>query len=384
MKHFTIMIGVVTALALAAPAFARDMPQSAASAPVRAAAPAADPTKGRIVFFRPSRLMGAIYTYRIAEVEESGKVSAVSPRLGDLPNGAAFVHEAEPGIHNYNITGPMAANRAEDRLRIEIEPGMTYYVEQTVRLGVTSGFRLIPTDEARFVASKAKLDKGRQNEAKPAPVKPEEVRQAAKAPQAPVVRPPPPPPAVASRELPPEPRPAAPPTPVAPAPPPAPLAPAYAAPATPAPAPYAAPAYAAPAYAAPRPAGPAGNQIEGSGLLTRDGQTRTCAGRDARIIPADRDADAFLLKAFGPSRKGLILSTQWAGMPFRGAPSVTTCDSQGRFRFSGLPDGDYYLAVVVSWEVPSSRGAYLEQRGGTIVAPITLSGGGLKSVFVAN
>jgi hypothetical protein len=348
MKKLTLMIGVVAWLMLGASAFARDMAQSAT-------ATGADAARGRIVFFRPSRLVGAIYTYHIAEVDEDGKVSDASPRLGDLPNGGAFVLEAEPGVHNYNITGPMALNLAKDRLRMEVEPGVTYYVEQTVRIGlVTGGFRLVPADEARFVASKARLDRG-------------------KATPPPVARQTPPPPAAPPRELAPEPRPVATQAPV--------LPPAPAMPAAPAPAPVYAPV---PAYAAPRPASAAGNQVEGRGLLTREGQTRTCAGREARIIPADPAAEAFLREAFGASRKGLILSTQWEGMPFHGAPPVTTCDDQGRFRFSGLPDGDYYLAVVVSWEVPSSFGAYLEQRGGTIVAPVTLSGGGVTSVIVAN
>ncbi|MFM8940906.1 MAG: hypothetical protein ACKOEY_13135, partial [Phenylobacterium sp.] len=81
-----------------------------------------------------------------------------APRLADLPNGGAAIAEVEPGVRSFNITGPMAVNLAEDRLRMEVEPGETYYVEQTVRIGlVTSGFRLVPADEARFMASKAKL-----------------------------------------------------------------------------------------------------------------------------------------------------------------------------------------------------------------------------------
>ena len=92
-----------------------------------------------------------------------GAVAKGAPELGDLPNGGAFIYEAEPGIHSYNITGPMAVNKAEDRMRIEVEPGETYYVEQTVRMGViTGGFPLVPANEARFIASKVKLDKGKK------------------------------------------------------------------------------------------------------------------------------------------------------------------------------------------------------------------------------
>lgn len=157
----------------------------------------------------------------------------------------------------------------------------------------------------------------------------------------------------------------------------------------PAPTPAEAPLPRAPLPAAPlvrveRPPGARDNSVEGRGLLTREGQTRTCAGREARIFPVDEAGDAFMRRAFGPSRSGLILSTQWASLPFGGAPPVTTCDSRGGFVFRGLPDGAYYLAVVVSFEVPSARGSYLEQRGGTIVTPVTLAGGGVRTVEVAN
>ncbi|EJL32550.1 Protein of unknown function (DUF2846) [Caulobacter sp. AP07] len=144
----------------AAPAQAPD----AAAAPAPEAAPASSASgKGRIFFFRPGRLAGAIYTYHIVEVGDDGKAEKDAPHLGDLPNGGAFSFEAEPGVHSYNITGPMAVNKADDRLRMEVEPGETYYVEQTVRMGlVTGGFRLVPADEARFKGSKVKLDKGKK------------------------------------------------------------------------------------------------------------------------------------------------------------------------------------------------------------------------------
>lgn len=154
----------VTAALFATQALAQDAtaPQAAPAAPaVAAAAPAAPPKApetGKIVFFRPSRLTGAIYTYHIVETAEDGKKSKESPELGDLHNGGAFATEVPAGIHNFNISGPMAVNKAEDRLRMEVEPGETYYVEQTVRMGlVTGGFRLVPSDEARFKESKAKL-----------------------------------------------------------------------------------------------------------------------------------------------------------------------------------------------------------------------------------
>ena len=162
-----------SAFAQEAPAPTPSPAPEAAAAPAAQAAPAEAPAataatpaaKGRIFFFRPGRLPGAIYTYHIVEVGDDGKPAKDAPQLGDLPNGGAFSFEAEPGVHSYNITGPMAVNKAEDRLRMEVEPGETYYVEQTVRMGmVTGGFRLVPADEARFKTSKVKLDKGKKKQ----------------------------------------------------------------------------------------------------------------------------------------------------------------------------------------------------------------------------
>ena len=191
MRNFaTFAAGIALSLSLGAAAFAQDAATAPAPAPdaAPAAAPAAEPAaapeapaaeapavetpaadapataseKGRIIFFRPGRLAGAVYTYHVVETGEDGTSTKESERLGGLPNGGAFVLEAEPGVHNYNIRGPMADNRAEDRLRMDVEPGETYYVEMTFRMGViTSGFALVPSNEAGFTKSKAKFAKAK-------------------------------------------------------------------------------------------------------------------------------------------------------------------------------------------------------------------------------
>jgi len=186
-KFVSLAAGLALSMVLGTSAFTQDAPAPAPQAapettptpetmptpettPAPETTPEAVPTptpaaaaseKGRIIFFRPGRLPGAIYTYYIVETGDDGKPAKDAPRLGGLPNGGAFVLEVEPGIHSYNITGPMAVNYADDRIRMDVEPDETYYVEQTVRIGlVTGGFRLVPADEARFTKSKAKLNKG--------------------------------------------------------------------------------------------------------------------------------------------------------------------------------------------------------------------------------
>lgn len=182
MKKFVILAaGMALSLAFGPAAFTQDAPaptpdaapaETTAPAPAPETAPvpevAATPTpaavpaeKGKIIFFRPGRLPGAVYTYYVVETGDDGKVAKDAPHLGGLPNGGAFVAEIEPGVHSFNVTGPMAVNYADDRIRMDVEPGETYYVEMTFRMGVvTSGFRLVPADEARFTKSKAKIGKG--------------------------------------------------------------------------------------------------------------------------------------------------------------------------------------------------------------------------------
>lgn len=191
MRQFaTIATGLVLSLSLGLSAYAQDVAQPAPTpetpaeapaeapvepaAPAEAAAPAETPApaapaaeapseKAKIVFFRPWRLTGGAYTYHVVETGDDGKSTKETPREGSLPNGGAFILEEEPGIHNYNIRGPMADNRAEDRLRMEVEAGETYYVEMVFRMGViTSGFALVPATEPRFTESKADLEKGKK------------------------------------------------------------------------------------------------------------------------------------------------------------------------------------------------------------------------------
>ena len=141
-----VATGVVTPTSVAAsPAVAP------AETPAGPPASAASELKGHIYFFRPARLSGAFYTYHVREVGEDGKVLESSPLLGRLPSNGYFVADVEPGIHNFNLSGPMAINKDSDRIRLEVEPGETYYVSQQERMGlVTSGFRLVPATAERF------------------------------------------------------------------------------------------------------------------------------------------------------------------------------------------------------------------------------------------
>ncbi|SFL32765.1 DUF2846 domain-containing protein [Lysobacter sp. cf310] len=104
--------------------------------------------KGQIVFFRPSKLVGAAVGFKVREGETE---------LGKLRNGKYFVHVAEPGTHEYRVHG-----ETKDVLTMEIEAGETYYVQGTLGMGIIAGRpNLSPTDAAAFdaLAKKLKLAK---------------------------------------------------------------------------------------------------------------------------------------------------------------------------------------------------------------------------------
>lgn len=91
--------------------------------------------KGQIVFFRPNRFVGAALSFTVRENDAA---------LGRLPNARYFVHVAEPGIHEYEIG-------RNDTMRIEIEPGTTYYVMENTTMGVVAGRAVLaPSDQAAF------------------------------------------------------------------------------------------------------------------------------------------------------------------------------------------------------------------------------------------
>lgn len=111
-----------------------------------AAGEAATAATGRIVFFRPKKMMGAAISFKIREGE------AV---LGKLSNGSFISVDVPAGTHEYYAK----SEGKDDTLALEVEPGETYYVMSTISMGVFAGQgNLAPSDQAAFdEANKKKL-----------------------------------------------------------------------------------------------------------------------------------------------------------------------------------------------------------------------------------
>lgn len=126
------------------------------------------------------------------------------------------------------------------------------------------------------------------------------------------------------------------------------------------------------------------NVIKGTAFLrTRNGQTRNCAGSPVRLFPRGPSTIAFVRQAYGSEQGGFARRTTWEPQPFDPVVTIETCDAQGGFAFDRLPDGDYYVAAVVSIESPAGDGGgYMVQEGGTIVTLVSVSGGAVKPIVL--
>ncbi len=115
-----------------------------APAPVAAPAPSATGPTATVIFFRPSRLVGAAMGFIVREGQSE---------LGKLRNGKYFVLHVTPGRHDYVVH-----SEAKDVLTIDAEAGETYYIQGSLGMGLMVGRpNLAPADEATFEAAKGKL-----------------------------------------------------------------------------------------------------------------------------------------------------------------------------------------------------------------------------------
>lgn len=129
---------------------------AAPAAEVPAPAPAARPApipgrveappegKGQIVFYRRGGQPGFLLTF---SVRENGQ------GVVKLPSGTYMVVPVEPGAHTYLIE-----SEAKDALTLEVDADETYYVEQTMSMGIMAGHpHLIPSTQEAFAKQKLKI-----------------------------------------------------------------------------------------------------------------------------------------------------------------------------------------------------------------------------------
>lgn len=143
------LLAIIANVALAQDAPTAAAPNASASASEpgggqtgHVAPPAAG--KSQVVFFRTGAYVGAGTWFK---VRENGA------ELGKLSNEAYFVAVLNPGPHTFTST-----TENKTTLRMELDPGETYYVRGTLQMGVLMGEpNLAPSDEVLFEKHHAHL-----------------------------------------------------------------------------------------------------------------------------------------------------------------------------------------------------------------------------------
>lgn len=127
------------------------------------------------------------------------------------------------------------------------------------------------------------------------------------------------------------------------------------------------------------------NSIRGQAFLRQSGGgVVTCAGADVRLFPRTTYGDERVQKAYGSSAEaeatqrivGIILEDpdpRWVEHMRQ-----TVCDADGRFQFTDVADGAYFVETEVRWFV-----ARYGSQGGPVIAPVTVEGGQAVDLIVA-
>jgi hypothetical protein len=113
------MAAMAASLAVSAPAYAGD------GTAVPTTLPAAPADMGQVIFWRPGTMVGGAMGCGVNQGTE---------RISALGAGKYFIVNLTPGTHSFN-----ARSEARDELTLEVEPGETYYVRCTIRMGIMVG-----------------------------------------------------------------------------------------------------------------------------------------------------------------------------------------------------------------------------------------------------
>lgn len=136
------------------------------------------------------------------------------------------------------------------------------------------------------------------------------------------------------------------------------------------------------------------NTIRGSALIRqRGGGVVTCAGYDVTLIPATAYASERMRALYGNAQRGYRDSSPLATVNFvpdfpayHNFNKKSVCNAQGSFVFKDIADGDFYVTLSVTWEVPS-QSVYsftgTSTEGGDLMQRVTVSGGETKEIVLA-
>lgn len=128
------------------------------------------------------------------------------------------------------------------------------------------------------------------------------------------------------------------------------------------------------------------NTIRGSALLrTVGGEVRTCAGLAAYLVPVSAYARERFSMMYGegdhgflPAQSGFRFSS--TNPEYERMTRTATCDAQGNFSFTALPDGEYFVTALVTWGIPMQY--FTRTEGGFLMQRLRVAGGETREVVL--
>lgn len=128
------------------------------------------------------------------------------------------------------------------------------------------------------------------------------------------------------------------------------------------------------------------NTITGSALMrTVGGDVKTCGGFTVFLQPVTTYSSEIMSKLFGSTEGGFARRPANVETPdgYDALLRTTTCDAQGKFTFSKLPDGEYFVATKVTWgAVQGGQYSYISQQGGVVMQKVRVAGGQTREIVL--
>ena len=130
------------------------------------------------------------------------------------------------------------------------------------------------------------------------------------------------------------------------------------------------------------------NTIQGTAIVRNyKGAVKTCAALPVLLMPVSSYARERMRHLYESEQEGFNPLVGGRPADFGGddqryldTVKTTRCDGRGRFAFSELPDGDYYLVATVTWR---ERQFGMDQ-GGMLMQRVAVKTGETKDVLLAH
>lgn len=117
--------------------------------------------------------------------------------------------------------------------------------------------------------------------------------------------------------------------------------------------------------------------VYGQAFITRsDGSVAYAAGSEVYLIPTSTYADAHMAYLFQGRKFNNTVEQPSTEPGYLAMTKRTKADADGRFSFSLLADGNYYLLTRITWKEGKADG------GGDLMEFVSLSGGQTVQVFM--